>query len=287
LTDHGDQAALVLVTRPQETGSKLAARLRDAGRDALWWPAFDLLPPEDPFALKARIARLADFDLVIFVSPAAVHAFASAFRRMYRGTPQHAWPRATRIAAVGAATREAALETLPGAREATIICPAGDTAAEGGTEALVTAIKGLAARPQSVLVVRAQRGRQRLLEWLQGHGAGVEEAVAYRRLPHEPGAAPWAVVQSCLARGGRLAVLYTSTEAVAVVAQQFAREPGHADAWADAIALAVHERIERELRGRGFTDVRRCAMDVASILQALPAAPAPPPSATTSVDLLL
>ncbi len=276
----------MLVTRPQATGSALAAQLCSAGRDALWWPAFDLLPPEDPMALKSRIARLAEFDLAIFVSPAAVHAFASAMRRMYQGTERYAWPATTAIAAVGGATRDAALDSLPRAREARIICPAGDSAADGGSEALITAIRQLPGVPRAVLLVRAQTGRQRLVEWLRGHGAGIEEAVAYRRLAHVPKPTQWAVLHASVQAGVRLAVLYTSSEAVGVVAQQFEIDAGMADAYADSIGLSTHERITRELRGRGFTDVRPCGMDVESILHAL-RDPAQPAAAPITVDLLL
>jgi len=281
-----DKGLLVLVTRPQATGSQLAARLCNAGRDALWWPAFDLLPPEDPMALKSRIARLADFDLVIFVSPAAVHAFASAFRRMYRGSAQHAWPAASAIAAVGSATRDAALASLPCAGEARIVCPAGEGAADAGSDALIEVIRELPDPPRAVLLVRAQSGRQRLVEWLQGRGAGVEEAVAYRRVAHQPKDSQWAVLQASVRAGVRLAVLYTSSEAVGVVARQFEGDRELADAHADSIALAIHERIERELRARGVTDVRRCGMEIDSILQALrdPVPAAPPQS---RVDFLL
>lgn len=276
----------MLVTRPQATGSSLTAQLRSGGGDAIWWPAFDLLAPEDPSALRAYIARLAEFDLAIFVSPAAVHALASAMRRMYPRTQRPGWPAGTRIAAVGAATREAALQSLPGVGETQIICPPGESAADGGSDALVSAIKELAATPQAVLLVRAQSGRQRLIDWLRGQGASVEETIAYRRVAHEPSEAQWSVLRASVRAGKRLAVLYTSSEAVGVLAAQFAHDRELADALADAIALCVHERIERELRARGYTDVRSCTMDVASIQRVLrdadePAAP------SFAVDLLL
>jgi uroporphyrinogen-III synthase len=281
--DRPSSRPLVLVTRPQESGSLLAARLRELGVDAMWWPAFDLLGPEDAAALESCLTRLADFDLVIFVSPAAVHATAGAWRRF---DAQAHWPAATRIATVGAATRDAALESLPGAREAQIICPAGDTAADGGSEALISAIRQLQPRPQAVLLVRAQSGRQRLIEWLRRRGAGVEEAVAYRRVAHQPGEAQWAALIGASGAGTRLAVLYTSSEAVAAVAAQFADHPVAADLLGDEIALCIHERIERELRARGRTDVRRCDLDPASIRAALRHPPASDPAAP-NVDLLL
>jgi uroporphyrinogen-III synthase len=205
---------------------------------------------------------------------------------MFAHTERHRWPAATRIAAVGAATSEAALLSLPGAAQAQIICPAGETAAEGGSDALVSAIKELAILPRSVLLVRAQSGRQRLVDWLKSRGSRIEEAVAYRRVAHEPAVEQWSQLRANVRSGTRLAVLYTSSEAVAVLAAQFAHDTELADALSDSIALCIHERIERELRSRGATDVRACTMEVESILAALrdddePSAPA------IDVDLLL
>lgn len=281
-----EKEALVLVTRPQESGATLAARLRAAGRDAIWWPAFDLLPPEDPQGLRDAIARLIEFDLAIFVSPAAVHSFAAEFRRLYGSTDRYIWPATTRIAAVGVATRDAAMVSLPGALYEYIICPAGDTAAEGGSDALISAIKTLGARPRSVLLVRAQSGRERLVRWLQGQGASVAQAVAYRRVAHVPTDAQWSALRAGIGAGERLAVLYTSSEAVAVLAAQFDCEVELADTLSDSIALCIHERIERQLRARGRTDVRRCSLEVESIQQALHDRVDPAGSALP-VDLLL
>jgi uroporphyrinogen-III synthase len=261
LTRADGRASLILITRPQEPGRLLAARLRDAGCDALWWPAFDLLPPQDAAALRSCVSRLAQFDLVVFVSPAAVQAFAAAMT--------DAWPGYSAIAAVGAATRSAALAGLPGAERARIIAPEGLAAADGGSESLWRSLQALEPAPRRVLIVRAQGGRQWLLERLLVSGAQVEQAVAYRRVAHVPDPVQWAALRAGKAAGARLALLYSSTEAVPVLAAQLRRDE-ELSAWlAGAVALCVHQRIEQALRTSGHADIRRCDPDVQSIRDAL------------------
>ena len=258
---HAVGRPLILVTRPQEPGRDLAARLRGAGLDALWWPAFDLLPPADPAPLRACVARLAQFDLVVFVSPAAVRAFALAL--------PGEWPTATAIGAVGAATASAARALLAGAGGARIHCPCGDAVADAGSEALWQALQRLSPAPQRILIVRAQGGRQWLIDRLLATGAQVEQAVAYLRLAHVPSPAQCAALRASQAARSRLAVLFSSSEAVPAVMQQLAGDPTLAGALRGAIALCVHPRIEQALRAAGYADVRGCEPEAESIRAAL------------------
>lgn len=241
----------------------LSAQLRSAGLDALWWPAFCLLPPDDPGALRSCVTRLAFFDLVVFVSPAAVRAFAPLLT--------DAWPARAAIATVGAATAQAARALLPGSGLARIICPDGDTAADGGSESLWQALQTALPAPRHALIVRAQAGRRYLIDRLLGCGAKVEEVVAYRRVAHVPSTIQWAALQAGRLGGGRPATLYSSSEAVAVVKQSLEREPTLAAWLLGGIALCVHERIEQTLRAAGLCDVRRCEPEPASIRGALAA----------------
>ena len=66
------RGTVALVTRPGEAGQRLTGALRERGQRALWWPAFDLLAPTRVEPLQAQLQRLAEFDLVVFVSAAAV-----------------------------------------------------------------------------------------------------------------------------------------------------------------------------------------------------------------------
>jgi uroporphyrinogen-III synthase len=259
-------AALIVITRPRPAGGVLAAALRASGSDALCCPAFDLLPSAEPQALDDALTRLASFDLVVFVSPAAVHALAAALPRI-SGTG--VWPPATSIAAMGAATRAAVLAQVEGAERVPMLCPAGDTAADGGSEALWPLVRAQRPPPRRVLIVRAQGGRQWLSEQLAGTGVAVEEIAAYQRLAHVPTAPESAALHAATAAGHRLAILYSSAEAIDVVAQQLGHDAALTAPLVRQIGLCVHERIAAALSRRGCKDVRLCAPEVEPIRRAL------------------
>jgi len=258
---------VVLITRPGEAGQRLTAGLGALGQAALWWPAFDLLPPSEPQRVRDALARLHGFDLVVFVSPAAVRAVAEVLAGQ-------TWPAGTCVAAVGGASLRAARAELPLGEDARVIGPPGSDAAEGGVEALWPVLASLPARPRNVLIVRAQSGRAWLGQQLRQAGAQVEELEAYRRVVHEPHASDWAGVRAALAGApGALqgpAVLFSSTEAVDVLTRALQRErlgpelPG-------SLALCVHERIALAASAAGWRDVRRCEAEAGALLAALAA----------------
>src|SRR5947199_9788777 len=82
----------IVVTRPRELAQPLAAAIEARGARAIVFPAIEIeeLPP--PPALR----RVADYQLVIFVSPSAVRVAMRAMRP---------WPPAAPAAAIGAGTR--------------------------------------------------------------------------------------------------------------------------------------------------------------------------------------
>ena len=241
------------------------------GHSALWWPAFDLLGPGDPQALQACVRSLADFDLVVFVSPMAVQAFAAAME----AAPGAGWPVATLLAAVGAATLQAARAGLPGAAAAPFVSPAGDAAGDGGSETLWQALDALQPLPRQALIVRAQSGRPWLAQRLLAKGIVVQEIEAYRRLAHTAEPEDWAALRSALLRGETLAALLSSSEAVSVVTHQLRADALAGAALARAVGLAVHARIAEALHAAGWRDVRRCDASAASIAAALGTGPVP------------
>ncbi|BAP87885.1 uncharacterized protein E1O_07540 [Burkholderiales bacterium GJ-E10] len=264
-----DRAPLVLVTRPERPGRLLAARLRDAGSgsgvSALWWPAFDLVPlPEDP-ALQAALARLAGFNLAVFVSPAAARACARALRAP--------WPASTAIAAVGAGTRQAVLACIPEAGRARIVAPSDDAAAGGGSEALLSALRQADLAPARVLVVRAQRGRELLADALAQAGALVEQVAAYRRTVHRPDSCAWAALRAIRDLGRPIVPFLSSSEGVDALREQLAAGMPPLPWNEIRAALCLHPRIAGALAARGVADAIVCDADAASILDGLRRAP--------------
>jgi uroporphyrinogen-III synthase len=261
---------LILVTRPGDPGQRLAERLVALGHAALWWPAFDILPPDDLPALAAAVARLGEFGMAVFVSPMAVRAFGDA---ALSAMPLFTWPASVAIGAVGGATRRAASE-LPGARAAVILGPAGESVGDGGVEALWPFLAALPELPQRVLIVRAQSGRAWLADRLRTAGVMVDEQVAYRRVVHEPPPAAWAALRAGLAHGDAapgkaMAVFFSSSEAVDAVTQRLRAAGFGPAALAPGIALCAHDRIAEAARAAGWLTTVRCDAEAPAIGTAL------------------
>jgi len=88
----------ILVTRPRDRASKLAAPLRRLGARVRVYSAIEIRPPRSWSAIDREIARLERFDSVVFTSATAVDVF---FKRLPRSR------RLPKMAAVGPATASA------------------------------------------------------------------------------------------------------------------------------------------------------------------------------------
>lgn len=165
----------VVVTRPRGQAERLIAMLEQAGGAAIFFPVIEIAPLEDDSVLKAQIAKLASFDLAIFISPSAVNAAMP----MIAGSPP--LPR-LRFAAVGPGTARE-LKRF-GIEE--IIAPQRG----GDSEALLAMAEMVAARGKRIVIFRGTGGRELLRESLAKRGATVEIAECYRRLKPKTSIAP-------------------------------------------------------------------------------------------------
>jgi len=252
--------AVVLITRPAQAGERLTCELRAHGQRALWWPAFDLLAPEQKDPLLATLRQLADFDLAIFVSVQAVRSLAAL------GAPTD-WPTQTAIAAVGPGTLALARSLLPGANTARSVGT--QAGGDSGSEALWEVLRGAAALPRSVLIVRAETGREWLGERLREAGCRVESIGVYRRIVHVPSSEQRAALAACRSGGERAAALVTSSEAVAALDRQFAQAPEEKAWLRGGVALCSHPRIAQALRAAGYGDVRECEASALAVIEAI------------------
>lgn len=250
----------IVVTRPADAGRALAADLAARGGAVVCAPAFAIGPAPDVGATRRLLARVADFDLAVFVSPAAVRAVAAHLAG--------AWPAQTAVAAVGAATLDAVAASIPGAQAARLIAPppappgSEEAANDTGSEALWRALQDASLQPRRVLLLRAQAGREWLRERLAAAGAEVVAHAVYTRIAAFPDPVALAAMRAWHAAGRSAAIVITSSEAVDVVAKQW---PAHAEVaaagivpWLRAATVVVtHERIGERARAAGFRDVRR------------------------------
>lgn len=186
---------VVVVTRPAEQSAGLVERLEDLGARVLVQPAIEIGPPADWGPLDAALARLHEFDWLVFSSANGVQ---SALQRLLDSGRDVRALGGVKLAAIGPATAEALAR----------FHLRGDLVPEEyRAEALAAALAGEAAGKR-LLVIRASRGREVLAEQLQAAGGRVEQVVAYtsRDVP-----APQPEVAAALAEQDGVWVTVTSS----------------------------------------------------------------------------
>lgn len=252
-------ATPIIITRPARPGERLADQLRQRGCDAFWWPAFEIEPTADADAARARLSRLAEYDLAVFVSANAVQATAQLL--------DIEWPTTTVIGAVGAATGEAALTELRGAQHATVVAP--DIEDESGSEAFWRAWQTSGRSARHVLLLRAESGRDWIVERLRAAGATVDVLAVYRRRVRALAADDLAHLRGWLMAKAAPLIVVTSTEAVDALLKQINAVSGAIGWLLGGTAVATHPRVAQRLHSAGFGHVETCGSDDDAIVRKL------------------
>jgi uroporphyrinogen-III synthase len=224
----------IVVTRPQAQAAALCEMIRAAGGIPVCFPTIAIEPLADHAALDAALARLAEFDLAVFVSANAV---AAALARL-RG----AWPAQVAAGATGPGTAQA-LERCGVAR---VILPARQFDSEG----LLQELDARGISPKSVMIIKGEGGRDWLADTLRARGAAVTALPAYRRVRAQ--AEPSIIGDP--ARAGTLGGVVVSSSEGGVHLLAMLGEA--ALDWLNRAPVFVpHERIAAHLRARGLTQV--------------------------------
>jgi uroporphyrinogen-III synthase len=229
----------VLVTRPREQASGLAALIEAAGGRALLYPTIEIEDPADPGPALSLIDRLEEFDIAIFISPSAVRK-ALALARARRG--ERPWPPGLRVAAPGRGTREE-LERHGFSR---VIAPPW----HADSEALLALPELAQVAGKRILVFRGEGGRELLGAALAARGARIEHAVCYRRVRPE---APREALLAAWERGELDAVTVSSSEGLANL-DELLGERGRR-ALRDTPLFAPHPRVAEAARRLGVREV--------------------------------
>ncbi len=153
----------VVVTRAREQASELAARLSALGAEVIEFPTIEFQLPEDTSAVDAAVARIGEYDWIIFTSANSVRFFME--RRPDLGSFRG------RVCAIGPATRSAAEE----AGFEVALMPR-----EYVAESLVEAFAAEDLRGKRILLPRAAVARDVVPEELRKRGAQVDVLEAYR-----------------------------------------------------------------------------------------------------------
>ncbi|KAA1010520.1 fused uroporphyrinogen-III synthase HemD/membrane protein HemX [Paraburkholderia panacisoli] len=271
----GKAAFTVVITRPAGQSSELIRQLDAAGVATLDFPLIDIAPVADEAPLRAALAALERYALVVFVSPNAID---QAFARR-----DGIWPHALPIGVVGPGSVQALARHGVAAPAHRVISPASgadDEAASFDSEGLFAAIDASLGEAnlegKRVLIVRGDGGREWLADRLREAGAEVETVAAYRRIVPEPSIGGWARVHALLA-GAPHAWLLTSSEGVRNL-HELAQEHLTADEIAQlkhAQLVAPHPRIAQTARALGFDRITVSGAGDERIVRALLAAVPP------------
>ncbi|NML30989.1 fused uroporphyrinogen-III synthase HemD/membrane protein HemX [Paraburkholderia antibiotica] len=242
----------VVITRPAGQSGELTEQLAAAGLATLDFPLIDIAPVIDDAPLRAALASLERYALVVFVSPNAVD---QTFAR-HPGI----WPHALPIGVVGPGSVHALARHGIAAPEHRVISPvvsAADEATSFDSESLYAALEAALGETgfegKRVLIVRGDGGREWLADRLREAGAEVEAVAAYRRVVPEPSIGAWARVHELLA-GTPHAWLLTSSEGVRNL-QELAHDHLNAGEIAQlkhAPLVTPHPRIAQTARALGF-----------------------------------
>lgn len=165
----------ILVTRPREQAGEMSDLIESLGGEPIEAPFIRIVPPEDHSEMDAACAAIGQFDWLVFSSANAVEAF---MQRLIASPLDLRALAKTRLCAVGPATTE---------RLARYGLKVDLTPAEYRAESVIAAftqsgsVTGL-----SVLIPRADIGREIIGDELRRQGAHVTEVVAYRTVVVDP-----------------------------------------------------------------------------------------------------
>lgn len=189
----------ILITRAPGQAHTFARKVMELGGEPVCLPVIDLVPPDDYTPLDRALARLPEYDWVVFTSANGVKFFVQRLQelridiRQVRGE----------IAAIGPATA-AALSRLG----LQVAYQPGEYRAEALLEGLAERIP-----PGSrVLLPRAAGAREVLPEGLRSRGIEAEVVPAYRTVP--AGARYRGAVQELLENGRIHVITFTSSSSV-------------------------------------------------------------------------
>ncbi|MDH4320544.1 MAG: uroporphyrinogen-III C-methyltransferase [Desulfobulbaceae bacterium] len=188
----------ILVTRTREQASELVRLLEDQGADCVEGATIAMEPPDSWDELDAALARISDYQWLVFSSINAIRYFFGRLREKGMDSRDLRGPK---VAAVGIATAEALREY--GIRADLI--PEEFTGDGLAASMVAQGVKGA-----KVLVPRAKKAREILPDTLREHGAEVEVVTVYQNVRPKD----YEMVREELAKGDIDMVTFTSSSTV-------------------------------------------------------------------------
>jgi uroporphyrinogen III methyltransferase / synthase len=163
----------ILITRTREQASDLVARLEDLGAECLEWPTISLAPPESYEELDRELARLVQYQWILFTSINAVNFF---FKRLLETGRDARDLKGPRLGVVGTTTAE----VLRSHGLRADLVPTEFTGEGLAADLIAQGVGG-----QKILLPRAAKAREILPEELTKAGAEVQVVPVYRNIRPE------------------------------------------------------------------------------------------------------
>ncbi|MDR3478117.1 MAG: uroporphyrinogen-III C-methyltransferase [Gammaproteobacteria bacterium] len=158
----------VLVTRPKPAGKKLCEAIEAAGGRSIYFPTLNIVPCTETVDFQQSIARLDQYDWLIFISPQAVYTSVPALLKKWPVLPSH-----LKVAAIGEGTANALRETN--------IPVTAFPKEHWNSEGLLALPEFQMVADQKIALVRGEEGRDYLAKTLSHRGAIVTHLIAYQR----------------------------------------------------------------------------------------------------------
>jgi uroporphyrinogen-III synthase len=223
----------VMVTRPAHQAGLLMEQLAAVGAKPWLFPLLEIVPITSA-ELDRHIQQLEQYDMVIFISPNAVHYGVEAV------TTRKTWPVSIKLATVGAGSAhelERHLNRVPD------IMPASGNDSEALlAESAMQDVKG-----KRILIFRGQGGRELLAKTLRARGAEVDYAEVYERRRPQVDTDP---LNDALRSKTIDVIVITSSEALDNLMAMV--EPANQNALRQIQMLVIHPRQAEHLRQHDF-----------------------------------
>ncbi len=227
------QALNILVTRPAHQAEPLMRALQQAGYHAHLLPALEIIPLVDQTALQQLIARLEQYDYIIFTSANAVNHSASVLYQSGSVFPEH-----IKIIAIGNGTQR----SLQQQRIRVDIMPA-----QANSEGLLDLAEMQQVKNKKIAIIKGEGGRELLANGLTARGATISEIAVYQR--RQPNTDAAAITQTCL-NWQIDVVIITSTDSLRNFYKML---DAHGKAWLQqVILLLISDRIVATVKELGL-----------------------------------
>lgn len=158
----------IIITKPEEQSNNLFTKIKENNGTPILFPTIKIIDTPDQSTLMNFIKNLNSFDIIIFISPTAVHKTLPILQTYNQKIPEH-----IHIMAVGSGTATALHEQH--------IYQVHHPDQNYGSEGLLVMPILQNVRDKKIAIIKGIGGRELLTNTLLDRGAHIEEIATYQR----------------------------------------------------------------------------------------------------------